>query len=85
MGNLKQKGVVQGGLRWKERAGKISRGISKAMAWFAIVERKSMSPKKALSKGNQITTNILNILNALGAEKPIFYNLKTIHKDWGTK
>jgi len=53
------------------------------MAWFAIAERKSMSPEKGQSKRSQITTNILNILNALGAEKPIFYNLNTIQKDWG--
>ena len=55
------------------------------MAWFAIAERKSMSPEKVQSKGSQITTNILNILNALGAEEPIFYNLNTIHKDWEGK
>jgi hypothetical protein len=55
------------------------------MAWFAVAERKSMSPKKAQSKDSQITTDISNILNALGAEKPIFYNLNTIHKDWRTK
>ncbi len=55
------------------------------MAWYAIAERKSMSLEKEQSKGSQITTSILNILNALDVEKPISYNLHTIHKDWRAK
>ena len=72
-------------LRWKERAGKTSKGISKAMAWFAIAERKFMSPEKEQSKDSQIITDISNILNALGAENLIFFNLHMMCKDWKTK
>ncbi len=53
------------------------------MAWFAIAARKSMSMGKGQSKISQITINISTILNALGAEKSISYNLPTIQKDGG--
>ena len=56
------------------------------MAWFAIAERKSMSLEKEQSKGSQITTNILNILNVLDAKKFIIYNLTLwFIEDWRTK
>jgi ferredoxin len=47
------------------------------MAWFAIVERKSTGLEKEQSKISQITTNILSILNALGAKKLIIYDLRS--------
>ena len=49
------------------------------MAWLAIAVRKSMSLEKEQSKVSQITINISTISNALGVEKPIFYNLHTIN------
>ena len=55
------------------------------MAWFAIAERKFMSPEKEQSKDSQIITDISNILNALGAENLIFFNLHMMCKDWKTK
>ncbi len=78
MGNLKEKGTVEWCLQREERTGKTSKGISKAMAWFAIAARKSMNPEREPSKVSQITTNISTILNALGVGRPIFYNLHTI-------
>jgi hypothetical protein len=58
----------------KRNIERISRRRSKAMAWFAIAERKSMRSGEEPSKISQITTNILIILNALNAKNFIIYN-----------
>jgi hypothetical protein len=85
MGNVRKMGTLGGGLRWEERTGKTSKGISKAKVWFAIVAKESMRLEKGQSKFNQITINISTALNALGVGKPISYNLQTIYKDWRAK